>query len=59
MLGGEEDPMTPIECQVDLAAALPAHLARFERFQGCGHTVLVDAPARALAAIRDFILTTA
>jgi len=59
VLGGEEDPMTPIECQVDLAAALPAHLARFERFQGCGHTVLVDAPARALAAIRDFILTTA
>jgi proline iminopeptidase len=57
VLGGEEDPMTPIECQADLAAALPAHLARFERFPGCGHTVLVDAPERALAVIRDFILS--
>jgi pimeloyl-ACP methyl ester carboxylesterase len=57
VLGGEEDPMTPIECQADLAAALPAHLVRFERFPGCGHTVLVDAPAKAVALIRDFIST--
>ena len=57
VLGGEEDPMTPIECQEDLAAALPAHLVRFERFTACGHTVLVDAPARAMSAIRDFIAT--
>jgi pimeloyl-ACP methyl ester carboxylesterase len=55
VLGGEEDPMTPIECQEDIAAALPAHLVRFERFPGCGHTVLVDAPERAMAVIRDFI----
>jgi proline iminopeptidase len=54
VLGGEEDPMTPIECQADLAAALPAHLVRFERFSGCGHTVLVDAPERAMAVIREF-----
>jgi pimeloyl-ACP methyl ester carboxylesterase len=57
VLGGEEDPMTPIECQEDLAAALPAHLVRFERFPGCGHTVLVDAPSKTVAAIRDFIAT--
>ena len=56
VLGGEEDPMTPIECQADLAAALPPHLVRFERFPGCGHTVLVDAPERAMAVIRDFIV---
>ena len=56
VLGGEEDPMTPIECQADIAAALPAHLVRFERFPGCGHTVLVDARERAMAMIRDFIL---
>jgi pimeloyl-ACP methyl ester carboxylesterase len=56
VLGGEEDPMTPIECQADIAAALPAHLVRFERFPGCGHTVLVDAPERAMAVIRDFIV---
>jgi len=55
VLGGEEDPMTPIECQADIATALPAHLVRFERFPGCGHGVLPDAPERAMAAIRDFI----
>ena len=56
VLGGEEDPMTPIECQMDIAAALPAHLVRFERFAGCGHGVLPDAPERAMAVIRDFIV---
>jgi proline iminopeptidase len=55
LLGGEDDPMTPIECQADIASALPAHLVRFERFAGCGHAVLPDAPERALAVIRDFI----
>jgi len=55
VLGGEDDPMTPIECQADIVAALPAHLVRFERFAGCGHAVLPDAPERALAVIRDFI----
>src|SRR4030095_16072016 len=56
VLGGEEDPMTPIECQADLVAALPAHVVLFERFRGCGHTVLVDAPERAMAVMRDFIV---
>ena len=39
----------------DIAAALPAHLVRFERFAGCGHVVIPDAPERAMAVIRDFI----
>jgi pimeloyl-ACP methyl ester carboxylesterase len=56
VMGGEEDPMLPIECQVDIAAALPKHLVRFERFPGCGHAVIPDAPERAMAAIRDFIV---
>ena len=55
VLGGEEDPMTPIECQQDIAAALPSHLVRFERFPGCGHGVVHDAPERATALIREFI----
>jgi proline iminopeptidase len=55
VLGGEDDPMTPIECQADIAAALPAHLVRFERFAGCGHAVVPDAPERAMAVIREFI----
>jgi len=32
-----------------------AHLVRFERFAGCGHAVVPDAPERAMAVIRDFI----
>jgi len=55
VLGGEDDPMLPIECQADIAAALPAHLVQFERFPNCGHSVITDAPERALAVIRDFI----
>ena len=55
VLGGEEDPMTPIECQAEIAAALPANIVRFERFPECGHAVLPDAPERAMAVLRDFI----
>src|SRR6266852_9269739 len=55
VLGGEDDPIHPIESQVDIAAALPAHLVRFERFADCGHAVVPNAPERAMAVIRDFI----
>lgn len=55
VLGGEEDPMTPIACQEDIVAALPPHLVRFERFPGCGHGVVTDAPERAMGIIGDFI----
>lgn len=56
VLGGEDDPMHPIESQADIAAALPAHLVQFERFADCGHGVVPDAPERAMALIRNFIL---
>jgi proline iminopeptidase len=56
VMGGEEDPMTPIECQSDIASALPQQLVRFERFPECGHAVVPDAPEQALAIIREFIL---
>jgi proline iminopeptidase len=55
VLGGESDPMHPIESQVDIAAALPADLVRFERFEDCGHAVVPDAPERAMSVLRDFI----
>jgi pimeloyl-ACP methyl ester carboxylesterase len=55
VMGGEDDPMTPIECQVDLAAALPADLVRFERFANCRHGIVPDEPEQALAVIRAFI----
>jgi len=55
VLGGEDDPMTPIEAQADIAAALPQHLVRFERFSDCGHGVIADQPERGIAVIREFI----
>ena len=55
VMGGEDDPMAPIECQADIVAALPANLVRFERFPGCGHAVSPDAPERGMAIIRKFI----
>ena len=57
VLGGEDDPMHPIESQADIAAALPPHLVCFERFADCGHAVVPDAGERAIAVIRDFILS--
>jgi proline iminopeptidase len=56
VLGGEDDPMHPIESQADIASALPAHLVQFERFADCRHGVVPDAPERAMALIRNFIL---
>jgi hypothetical protein len=47
VMGGEEDPMTPIECQADIVAALPPHLVEFVRFRACGHAVVPDAPEAA------------
>jgi len=55
VLGGEDDPMHPIESQADIAAALPPHLVQFERFTNCGHAVVPDAPERAMPVIREFI----
>jgi pimeloyl-ACP methyl ester carboxylesterase len=55
VLGGEDDPIHPIESQADIAAALPAHLVQFERFANCRHAVVTDAPERTITVIRDFI----
>jgi pimeloyl-ACP methyl ester carboxylesterase len=55
VIGGEDDPMTPIAAQLDIAAALPRHLVRFERFAHCGHGIVADAPDEYLATIREFV----
>ncbi|MGH9887498.1 MAG: alpha/beta fold hydrolase [bacterium] len=55
VLGGELDPVCPIELQAEIAAALPAQHVRFERFAGCGHGVFRDDPERGFAVIRAFI----
>ena len=56
VLGGEDDPIHPIESQADIAAALPAHLVQFERFADCRHGLVTDAPERTIAVLRNFIL---
>jgi pimeloyl-ACP methyl ester carboxylesterase len=55
VLGGEEDPITPIGDAEDIAAAIPDEWVRFERFAGCGHGVFRDDPERGLAVIREFL----
>jgi len=39
VIGGEEDPVTPIDDQRDIVAALPAGLVEFHAFPGAGHGV--------------------
>ena len=55
VMGGEDDPIHPIESQAEIVAALPPHLVQFERFADCRHAVIPDAPERGLAVIREFI----
>lgn len=58
VMGGEDDPVTPIEDQHDIAAALPPQWVRFERFAGAGHGVWRDRPEAAMALLRDFVATS-
>jgi pimeloyl-ACP methyl ester carboxylesterase len=57
VLAGELDPVCPLTASEDIAAALPSHLVRFERFDGCGHGVFRDDPDRAFSVMRDFIVS--
>jgi proline iminopeptidase len=55
VMGGEDDPITPIADSEDIVAALPRPLVRFERFAAAGHGIVNDAPERFLAVVREFI----
>jgi proline iminopeptidase len=57
VVGGEDDPITPIVDTVEIAVALPQHLVRFERFTGAGHGVFRDQPAAFFRVLKDFIGT--
>jgi pimeloyl-ACP methyl ester carboxylesterase len=57
VIGGEHDPVMPIACAETIAASLPPHLVRFERFADCGHLPWLDQQERAFAILRQFILT--
>ena len=53
VMGGEDDPITPIADSEDIAAALPRKVVQFERFAGCGHGIV--SPERFLEVVRDFL----
>jgi pimeloyl-ACP methyl ester carboxylesterase len=53
VIGGEDDPIHPIESQADIAAALPAASRAVRAVCDCRHAVVPDAPERAMAVIRD------
>lgn len=55
ILAGEDDPVCTLADAEDIANAIPSPLVRLERFANAGHGVFRDAPARALAVIREFI----
>jgi proline iminopeptidase len=55
VLAGEDDPITPVDDSVDIAAALQAQRTRLVRFPGCGHGVFRDDPDAAFAEIRRFL----
>jgi pimeloyl-ACP methyl ester carboxylesterase len=55
VMSGTLDPMTPIECQRDIAQALPSSVLTYREFEGCGHGVVPDAPEEALTIVRSFI----
>jgi pimeloyl-ACP methyl ester carboxylesterase len=57
ILAGEDDPITPSADIEEIAAVLPRHLVRFERFAGAGHGVFRDQPAAFFRVLRDFVGT--
>ncbi len=56
ILTGEDDPITPAENSADMAARIPPHLVRLERYANTGHSVFEDEP-RSFDAVREFILS--
>jgi proline iminopeptidase len=57
VIGGEDDPQTPIESQADIAAGISTELVRFERIPNAGHGARGDDPGRMFGMIREFIVS--
>jgi pimeloyl-ACP methyl ester carboxylesterase len=55
VIGGEDDPITPISRSELIAACLPQHLVRLVRVPNAGHGVHNDDPALAMRLLREFI----
>src|SRR5262245_36819803 len=56
IVGGEADPVCPIEDQEDIAAAIAPELVRFTRFPNAGHCVWLD-DSRFFEVVREFVLS--
>ncbi|MEY2453159.1 MAG: hypothetical protein QOD92_2733 [Acidimicrobiaceae bacterium] len=57
VIGGEDDPICPIEGMQDIVDALPAELVRFERIPKAGHMANDDDPERFFGVVRDFVVS--
>jgi pimeloyl-ACP methyl ester carboxylesterase len=55
ILAGGEDPITPVACSEEIAAALPQGVAELVVFEAAGHGVHRDEPERAEAVLRRFL----
>ena len=55
VIGGEDDPVTPIDDQRDIAAALPPQWVEFHAVPGAGHGVWHERPDETFALLRRFI----
>lgn len=56
VIGGEDDPITPISRSELLAACIPRHLVRLVKVPNAGHGVHNDDPGLAMRLLREFIL---
>jgi proline iminopeptidase len=57
VIGGEDDPICPIEGMQDIADALPDEHVRFERIPKAGHMANDDDPERFFGLVREFVAT--
>jgi proline iminopeptidase len=55
ILAGVHDPITPVACSEEIAAALPEGSAELQVFENAGHGVHRDEPERAEAVLRRFL----
>lgn len=55
LMAGKHDPIAPMPLAEETAAAIPAHLLRFERLSDCGHVIHADDPERVFGVMRAFI----
>jgi len=55
VLAGSYDPITPVACAEEIAAALPQGVAQLEIFESAGHGVHRDQPDEAERALRAFL----